>query len=61
MGKHNVLPETPVIILLLIYTFLCILLVTTSLQTIVMLNVFVLFGVVIFGFCSFYKYTGKRI
>jgi len=39
------LPQTPAMILLLIYTILCILLVTTSLQTIVILNVFVLFGV----------------
>ena len=44
------LPQTPSIILLLIYTILCILLVTTSLQTMVILNVFVLFGVVVFGF-----------
>ena len=44
------LPQTPVIILLFIYVILCILLVTTSLQTLVILNVFVLFGVVIFGF-----------
>ena len=37
------LPQTPVIILLFIYVILCILLVTTSLQTLVILNVFVLF------------------
>lgn len=53
------LPETPVIILLLIYTILCILLVTTSLQTIVMLNVFVLFGVVVFGF--FVAFTNIQV
>lgn len=44
------LPKTPKIILLFIYTVLCIYLVTTSLQTIVIVNVFVLFGVVVFGF-----------
>ncbi|UZM98100.1 hypothetical protein OL548_25230 [Lysinibacillus sp. MHQ-1] len=44
------LPQTPVLILLFVYTILCILLVTTSLQTIVIVNVFVLFGVVILGF-----------
>ncbi len=53
------LPETPVIILLLIYTILCILLVTTSLQTIVILNVFVLFGVVVFGF--FVAFTNLQV
>ncbi|GAB0171609.1 endospore germination permease [Lysinibacillus sp. CTST325] len=53
------LPETPSIILLLIYTILCILLVTTSLQTIVMLNVFVLFGVVVFGF--FVAFTNIQV
>jgi len=53
------LPQTPVIILLFIYTILCILLVTTSLQTIVILNVFVLFGVVIFGF--FVAFTNMQV
>ncbi|MBX8943585.1 MULTISPECIES: GerAB/ArcD/ProY family transporter [Lysinibacillus] len=53
------LPQTPVIILLFIYTILCILLVATSLQTIVILNVFVLFGVVIFGF--FVAFTNMQV
>ncbi|MFJ7185102.1 endospore germination permease [Lysinibacillus xylanilyticus] len=53
------LPETPSIILLLIYTILCILLVTTSLQTMVILNVFVLFGVVVFGF--FVAFTNLQV
>ncbi|MEA0566040.1 endospore germination permease [Lysinibacillus irui] len=53
------LPQTPVIILLVIYIFLCILLVTTSLQTIVILNVFVLFGVVVLGF--FVAFTNIQV
>ncbi len=53
------LPQTPVIILLFIYTILCILLVATSLLTIVILNVFVLFGVVIFGF--FVAFTNMQV
>ncbi|MFC9538704.1 endospore germination permease [Lysinibacillus sp. NPDC056959] len=53
------LPQTPVTILLLIYTILCIFLVTTSLQTIVILNVFVLFGVVVFGF--FVAFTNIQV
>lgn len=44
------LPKTPRLILLGIYIALCILLVTTSLQTIVIVNVFVLLAVVVFGF-----------
>ncbi|KPN89702.1 endospore germination permease [Lysinibacillus sp. ZYM-1] len=53
------LPQTPVLILLFIYTILCILLVTTSLQTIVIVNVFVLFGVVILGF--FVAFTNLQV
>jgi len=53
------LPQTPVIILLLIYTILCLFLVTTSLQTMVILNVFVLFGVVVFGF--FVAFTNIQV
>ncbi|QPQ30451.1 endospore germination permease [Lysinibacillus sp. JNUCC 51] len=53
------LPETPSIFLLLIYTILCVLLVTTSLQTMVILNVFVLFGVVVFGF--FVAFTNLQV
>ena len=44
------LTETPVFILLIIYTVLCILLACTNLQTIVIANAFTLFGVVVFGF-----------
>lgn len=44
------LPRTPMLFLLLMYIVLCILLVTTSLQTIAMINVIVLFGVIILGF-----------
>ncbi|MCT6818568.1 MAG: GerAB/ArcD/ProY family transporter, partial [Lysinibacillus fusiformis] len=46
-------------ILLFVYTILCILLVTTSLQTIVIVNVFVLFGVVILGF--FVAFTNIQV
>ncbi|GLC89190.1 spore germination protein [Lysinibacillus piscis] len=53
------LPRTPVIILLAIYTALCIVLVTTSIQTIVIVNVFVLLGVVIFGF--FVAFTNLQV
>ncbi|MFJ7697820.1 endospore germination permease [Lysinibacillus fusiformis] len=53
------LPQTPVLILLFVYTILCILLVTTSLQTIVIVNVFVLFGVVILGF--FVAFTNIQV
>ncbi|MGE7985507.1 endospore germination permease [Lysinibacillus fusiformis] len=53
------LPQTPVLILLFIYTILCILLVTTSIQTIVIVNVFVLFGVVILGF--FVAFTNIQV
>ncbi|QIC46333.1 endospore germination permease [Lysinibacillus sphaericus] len=53
------LPQTPVLILLFVYTILCILLVTTSLQTIVIINVFVLFGVVILGF--FVAFTNIQV
>ncbi|MGF0470555.1 endospore germination permease [Lysinibacillus fusiformis] len=53
------LPQTPVLILLVVYTILCILLVTTSLQTIVIVNVFVLFGVVILGF--FVAFTNIQV
>lgn len=44
------LPKTPMILLLIIYTTLCILLASSNLQTIVMVNAFVLFFVVILGF-----------
>lgn len=44
------LPKTPMIVLLIIYTILIISLVSTNLETIAIVNVFVLFGVVTFGF-----------
>ncbi|WP_342512872.1 endospore germination permease [Sporosarcina sp. FSL K6-1522] len=44
------LPETPMVVLLIIYTLLCILLATTNLQTIAIVNVIVLAGVVVLGF-----------
>ena len=53
------LPKTPKLILLVIYVALCILLVTTSLQTIVIVNVFVLLAVVIFGF--FVAFTNLQV
>ena len=53
------LPQPPVLSFLFVYTILCILLVTTSLQTIVIVNVFVLFGVVILGF--FVAFTNIQV
>ncbi|MFJ7666262.1 endospore germination permease [Lysinibacillus sp. NPDC097195] len=53
------LPKTPKLILLVIYIALCILLVTTSLQTIVIVNVFVLLAVVVFGF--FVAFTNLQV
>lgn len=53
------LPKTPKLILLGIYIALCILLVTTSLQTIVIVNVFVLLAVVVFGF--FVAFTNLQV
>lgn len=44
------LPRTPVYLLLIIYTFLCIFLAATNIQTIAIVNVFVLFVVIILGF-----------
>ncbi len=44
------LPKTPIVFLLVIYSALIIFLVASGLQTIVIVNVFVLFGVVTFGF-----------
>ena len=53
------LPQTPVILLLVIYVILCILLASTNIQTIVIVNVFVLFGVVVFGF--FVAFTNIQV
>ncbi|MFF5994473.1 endospore germination permease [Lysinibacillus sp. KU-BSD001] len=44
------LPTTPMLILFGVYFILCITLATRGLQTMVILNVVVLFGVIIFGF-----------
>lgn len=48
--KSTFLPDTPLILLLLLFTILCVFLITTSIQTIVITNVIVLVGVVTFGF-----------
>lgn len=44
------LPTTPIITLLIVYTATCFFLITKDIQTIVIVNVFVLFGVVVLGF-----------
>jgi len=44
------LPRTSFLLMLVIFTLLCILFAMTNIQTIVILNVFVLFFVVVFGF-----------
>lgn len=44
------LPETPLLLMLIIFTILCILLASTNLQTIVIVNALVLFWVVVLGF-----------
>ncbi|QFG00764.1 spore gernimation protein [Psychrobacillus glaciei] len=44
------LPKTPIVLMLIIYVILCILLVSTNIQTIAMVNVMVLFGVILLGF-----------
>lgn len=51
--------ETPAILLLVIYTLLCVFLATSDLQTIVITNFFVLFGVVAFGF--FVAFTNIKV
>lgn len=48
--KATFLPESPLVLMILIYSILCIFLATTNLQTIVMVNVVVLFWVVVLGF-----------
>ncbi|WP_210469282.1 endospore germination permease [Sporosarcina sp. 6E9] len=53
------LPTTPMLPMLIIFTVLCIHLVTTNIQTIAMVNVLVLFWVVIFGF--FIAFTNLRV
>ncbi|WP_318616296.1 endospore germination permease [Sporosarcina sp. YIM B06819] len=53
------LPETPILLLMLLFTILCVLLITTSIQTIVMANAVVLVGVVSFGF--FAAFTNLQV
>ncbi|WP_042474929.1 GerAB/ArcD/ProY family transporter [Bacillus ndiopicus] len=48
--KVTFLPETPELLLILVYIALCVFLATTGVQGIVMVNVIVLTGVVILGF-----------
>ncbi|MFS0689308.1 endospore germination permease [Sporosarcina sp. 179-K 8C2 HS] len=48
--KSTFLPESPLVLMILIYSILCIFLASTNLQTIVMVNVVVLFWVVVLGF-----------
>jgi spore germination protein (amino acid permease) len=48
--KTTFLPTTSILVLLIIYIVLCILLATTNIQTIAILNVLVLFGVLVLGF-----------
>ncbi|WP_339254442.1 endospore germination permease [Sporosarcina sp. FSL W8-0480] len=53
------LPQTPMLALLIIYTTLCILLASSNLQTIVMVNTFVLFFVTLLGF--FVAFTNLQV
>ncbi|WP_153732565.1 GerAB/ArcD/ProY family transporter [Sporosarcina obsidiansis] len=53
------LPKTPLVLMLVIYCILCILLVTTNLQTLVILNALVLFWVIILGF--FVAFTNIQV
>ncbi len=48
--KTTFLPTTSIIVLLIIYIVLCILLATSNIQTIAIVNVMVLFGVLVLGF-----------
>lgn len=53
------LPDSPLVLMLLIYSVLCVLLASTNLQTIVMVNTFVLFWVVVLGF--FVAFTNMQV
>ncbi|MBO0587488.1 endospore germination permease [Sporosarcina sp. E16_8] len=53
------LPTTPIVLLLIVYTVLCILLVSTNLQTIAMVNVLILFMVTFLGF--FIAFTNLQV
>ncbi|WP_262174094.1 endospore germination permease [Saccharococcus sp. Marseille-Q5394] len=57
--KSTFLPESPLVLMILIYSILCIFLASTNLQTIVMVNVVVLFWVVILGF--FVAFTNIQV
>lgn len=57
--KYTFLTDTPSIALLIFFTILSVMLITTSIQTIVMINVFVLVGVVAFGF--FAAFTNLQV
>lgn len=48
--SNTFLPLTPLVVLLIIFSILCIMLATTNIQTIVIVNVLVLVGVIGFGF-----------
>ena len=56
---NTFLPETPFVFLLAIFTLLCVMLATTNIQTIVMINVLVLVGVISFGF--FAAFTNLQV
>ena len=53
------LPKTPLVLLLLTYSILCVLLATSNLQSIVTVNALVLFWVIIFGF--FVAFTNLQV
>ncbi|WP_336825240.1 endospore germination permease [Sporosarcina sp. USHLN248] len=57
--KATFLPDSPLVLMILIYSILCIFLASTNLQTIVMVNVVVLFWVVILGF--FVAFTNIQV
>lgn len=57
--KYTFLTDTPSVALLIFFTILIIMLITTSIQTMVMVNVFVLMGVVSLGF--FVAFTNIQV
>lgn len=57
--RATFLPESPLVLMILIYSILCIFLASTNLQTIAMVNVVVLFWVVILGF--FVAFTNIQV
>ena len=56
---NTFLTETPFIFLLIIFVILCVMLASSGIQTIVIVNVIVLFGVVVFGF--FAAFTNLQV